>query len=130
MHNGTVTASHRSALRGQVVTLTAAPDAGYELHELTVTDRNGAELSLTDAGGGRFTFVMPASRVAVSASFLPSDSGNPAFTDVSESDFFHDAVHWAVSRGIASGVSASAFRPDAVCTRAQMVTFLYRDMAG
>ena len=126
MHNGTVTASHRSALRGQVVTLTAAPDAGYELHELTVTDRNGAELSLTDAGGGRFTFVMPASRVAVSASFLPSDSGNPAFTDVSEGDFFHDAVHWAVSRGIASGVSASAFRPDAVCTRAQMVTFLWR----
>ena len=56
---------------------------------------------------------------------LPEDCENP-FRDVSRSDYYYDAVLWAVSQGITNGVSADRFAPDVTCTRGQIVTFLYR----
>lgn len=50
---------------------------------------------------------------------------NP-FTDVSEDSVYYDAIMWAVSEGITKGTTAATFSPDEVCTRAQIVTFLYR----
>ena len=52
-------------------------------------------------------------------------STNP-FADVSNNEYYYEAVLWAVERGITSGVSATSFAPDASCTRGQIVTFLYR----
>lgn len=56
------------------------------------------------------------------------DSGN-VFTDVPADAYYADAVNWAVAEGITGGTTATTFAPNATCTRAQVVTFLYRDMA-
>jgi hypothetical protein len=48
------------------------------------------------------------------------------FTDVKEKDFYYKPMLWAVEKGITAGLSATTFGPDAVCNRAQIVTFLYR----
>lgn len=58
----------------------------------------------------------------------PTDQTNP-FTDVDAAAYYHDAVLWAVEWGITKGAGSTAFSPDAICTRGQIVTFLYRDMA-
>ena len=50
---------------------------------------------------------------------------NSLLTDVSENDWYYKAVLWAVEQGITGGTSATTFSPDAPCTRAQVVTFLY-----
>ena len=57
----------------------------------------------------------------------PSATANP-FRDVSESLYYYKAVLWAVEKGITKGTADNEFSPDATCTRAQIVTFLYRDM--
>ena len=127
--NGSVTVSPKSAKKGDTVTITVKPDKGYELDELTVTDKNGNEVKVTRKSDTRYTFTMPASRVTVEASFVEientPDEGLP-FVDVAESAYYYDAVAWAVAEGITSGTSATTFSPDASCTRAQMVTFLWR----
>ena len=53
----------------------------------------------------------------------PSQKG---FNDVKPGDYFYDAVNWAVEKGITTGTSATTFSPNASCTRAQIVTFLWR----
>ena len=57
----------------------------------------------------------------------PAASGTINFRDVA-SDYYTEAVRWAVSKGITSGITPTTFSPDATCTRAQVVTFLYRSM--
>ena len=122
--NGDVTASHKSAAKGTTVTLTVDPDKGYLLDTLTVLDGNDKELKLTDKGDGKFTFTMPDSKVTVEAAF--KTAGNNPFTDVPAGAYYEDAVIWAVGRNITTGMSAAAFDPNGSCTRAQIVTFLWR----
>lgn len=57
---------------------------------------------------------------------IDGNSGSFNFHDVSRFDYFYDAVKWAAENGIASGTGRYTFSPDAVCTRAQTVTFLWR----
>lgn len=57
----------------------------------------------------------------------PDAAGNNPFADVSTSSYYNEAVQWAVANGVTSGTSPNAFKPDAPVTRAQVVTFLYRD---
>ena len=125
---GEIKVSPRNAEKGETVTITVDPDKGYELDELMVTDRKGKELDLTDKGNGKYTFKMPASRVEVEVSFKQIDAEPevPAFADVPADAYYADAVAWAVKEGITSGTSATTFTPNASCTRAQMVTFLWR----
>ena len=52
------------------------------------------------------------------------------FTDVAAGDFYAEAVAWAVENGVTNGTSASTFSPNAGCTRAQIVTFLFRTYQG
>ena len=62
-------------------------------------------------------------------SWLPGVLGGGSsfsFHDVTRFDYYYDSVKWAADNGIASGTSRFAFSPDAVCTRAQTVTFLWR----
>lgn len=125
--NGGVTASHKSASKGALVTLTVAPDKGYLLDTLTVLDGKDKERKLTDKGDGKFTFTMPDSKVTVEATFKAEQStGNNPFTDVPAGAYYEDAVVWAVGRNITTGMSAAAFDPNGSCTRAQIVTFLWR----
>ena len=123
--NGTVTVSPRSAEKGDSVTITVKPDSGYQLDELTVTDKNGKELKLTDKGNGKYTFTMPASKVEINATFVKEIETSP-FSDVSTSAYYYEAVKWAQEKGITGGIGNGLFGPNQPCTRAQIVTFLWR----
>lgn len=124
---GKVTVNPGWADPGDTVTITVKPDNGYELSEISVTDSKGNELKLYTKDGSKYTFTMPNSRVNIHVSFAVSaqPQTNP-FTDVSTSDYYYDAVLWAVENGVTSGVSATAFGPNVTVTRAQMMTFLWR----
>ena len=124
--NGDVTVSPKNASKGDRVTVTVKPDSGYVLETLTVTDKNGNELTLKDKGNGKYTFTMPAGKVEVKATFMEDNSMLNFFYDVPNGAYFYEAVKWAVENGITTGTTTSTFSPDATCTRAQSVTFLYR----
>ena len=126
--NGTVKVSPTRASKGSIVTITVTPDEGYELDKLIVTDKNGDKVKLTDKGDGKYTFKMPSSKVTVEATFaeIGTEPETPVFTDVPTSAYYYDAVLWAVENGVTEGTSATTFSPDMSCTRAQMVTFLWR----
>ena len=124
--HGTVTVSPKSASKGDTVTITATPDKGYVLESLTVLDKDGKALALTDKGSGKYTFVMPAGKVTVKAVFMDDNTMLNFFTDVHAEDYYYDAVLWAAQKGITGGMSDTLFAPNAACTRAQIVTFLWR----
>ena len=123
--NGSVTVSPRSAEKGDSVTITVKPDSGYQLDGLTVTDKNGREVKLTDKGNGKYTFTMPAGKVEISAAFVKEVETSP-FSDVSTTAYYYEAVKWAQEKGITGGIGNGLFGPNQPCTRAQIVTFLWR----
>ena len=118
--NGTVTVNPKSASKGSTVTITVKPDSGYQLDDLTVIDKNGNELKLTDKGNGKYTFTMPASKVEVNATFVKEVEISP-FSDVSASNYYYEAVKWAQEKGITGGIGNGLFGPNQPCTRAQIV---------
>ena len=124
---GSITVSPRSAEEGETVSITIKPKEGYELSKLTVTDIRGNELKLSTKDGVKYTFIMPDTRVDISVSFVPvvQQPVNP-FTDVSQGDYYYDAVLWAAANGVTNGTGANTFSPNAPVTRSQMVTFLWR----
>lgn len=124
--HGTVTVSPKSASKGDRVTVTVKLDSGYVLETLTVTDKNGNELTLKDKGDGKYTFTMPAGKVEVKATFMEDNSMLNFFYDVPNNAYFYEAVKWAVKNGITTGVGNDLFAPEQPCTRAQIVTFLWR----
>ena len=123
--NGSVSISPKSASKGSTVTITVTPDKGYVLETLTVLDKNDKEIKLTEKNG-KYTFTMPASKVTVKATFMDDNTMLNYFVDVKVGDYFYDAVLWAAEKGITSGTDATHFSPNAACTRAQIVTFLWR----
>ena len=122
--HGSVTVSPKSASKGDRVTVTVKPDSGYVLETLTVTDKNGNELTLKDKGDGKYTFTMPASKVTVSAEFAEIETLD--FADVSTDAYYYEAVKWAAKKGITGGTGDGTFNPNGSCTRAHIVTFLWR----
>ena len=123
--NGSVSVSPKNASQGDRVTVTVKPDAGYELDSLKVLDKDGKELELTDKGDGKFTFIMPAGRVEVKAAFTEEVKISP-FRDVPTDAYYYEAVKWAQKKGITGGIGDGLFGPNQPCTRAQIVTFLWR----
>ena len=123
--NGSVSLNTARAAQGSRVTITVKPDAGYQLASLTVRDGNGNAVAVTKQTETTYTFTMPSSKVSVDASFAALQT-TISFRDVKHGDYFYDAVQWAVEKGITEGTSANTFSPNASCTRAQMVTFLWR----
>ena len=124
--NGTVTVSPKNAAGGTTVTVTVKPNDGYVLETLTVTDKNGDEIKLTDKGNGKYTFTMPGSKVEVKATFMEDNSVLNFFYDVPNDAFFYEAVKWAVKSGVTNGLTETMFGPYEPCTRAQIITFLWR----
>ena len=124
--HGSVTVNPKSACKGDTVTITVKPDSGYVLETLTAMDKSGSERKLTDKGGGKYTFTMPAGKVEVKATFMEDNSVLNFFYDVPNDSFYYEAVKWAAGKNIASGVGNNLFAPDQPCTRAQIVTFLWR----
>ena len=124
--NGSVTVSPKSASKGSTVTITVKPDSGYTLETLTAIDSKGKEIQLTNKGEGKYTFTMPADKVEVKATFMDDNTMLNFFVDVKSGDYYYDAVLWAAKNGITSGTDAVHFSPEQPCTRAQIVTFLWR----
>ena len=124
--NGSVTVSPKSASKGSTVTITVKPDSGYTLETLTAIDSKGKKIQLTDKGEGKYTFTMPADKVEVKATFMDDNTMLNFFVDVKSGDYYYDAVLWAAKNGITSGTDAVHFSPEQPCTRAQIVTFLWR----
>ena len=122
--NGTVTVSPANASKGANVTVTVKPNEGYELGSLAVKDASGDLLPLADLGNGKYSFVMPDGKVSVEAEFVKTAA--TSFADVPANAYFADAVKWAVDKGITNGLSDTMFGPYESCTRAQIVTFLWR----
>ena len=124
--NGKIAVSPKNASAGSTVTITVKPDSGYVLENISVTDKNGNDLKLTDKGNGKYTFTMPGSKVEVKATFMEDNSVLNFFYDVSNDAYYYEAVKWAAENGITGGVGNSLFAPNQPCTRAQIVTFLWR----
>ena len=125
--NGSVEVSPTRASKGSTVTVTVKPDEGYELDELTVTDKNGDSVKLTDKGDGKYTFQMPASKVTVEAVFTavePEPEGLP-FTDVTSGDWFYDAVAYVYDKGMMEGTTDTTFAPTMNLTRSMIAQVLY-----
>ena len=124
--NGTVTVSPKNASAGSTVTITVKPDSGYVLETISVTGKNGNDLKLTDKGNGKYTFTMPASKVEIKVTFMEDNSVLNFFYDVPNDAYYYEAVKWAAENGITGGIGSSLFAPNQPCTRAQIVTFLWR----
>ncbi|WP_419046470.1 S-layer homology domain-containing protein [Dysosmobacter sp.] len=122
--NDTITVSPRNASHGDTVTITATPDKGYELEMLKVLDRSGDALKLTEKNG-KYTFKMPSGKVTIKASFV-EEVPEQIFKDVPANAYYYEAVKWAQEKGITGGIGNGLFGPNDPCTRAQIVTFLWR----
>lgn len=123
--HGDVSVSPKRADKGDTVTITVDPDKGYEVDEVIVTNKDGDSIRVRDRGDGEYTFTMPDSKVTVEVTFVEA-SGELSFVDVAKSDYYYDAVKWAVDNGVTTGVTDTIFAPGNPCTRAQTVTFLWR----
>ena len=124
---GSVSISTKNATAGSTVTVTVSPEAGYRLEKLTVVDKNGKEIPVT-LKDGKYTFTMPASQVDIKPVFekIPAETAEPTFPDVPSSAYYAEPVKWAAEKGITSGTKDGGFAPGNTCTRAQIVTFLWR----
>ena len=120
--DGSVSFSKSSAKKGDAVTITVTPDRYYKVDGVVVKDKNGKEIAVTDNGDGTFTFKMPDSKVTVEPVF----SWDNPFGDVAETAYYAPAVEWALKNDVTGGTTTATFSPDAGCTRAQIVTFLWR----
>lgn len=122
---GTVSVSPKNASKGSTVTISVTPAEGYEVGSVTVKDAKGNTIAVTDKGNGKYTFTMPGSKVSIGTAFIKTPETSP-FDDVSVDAYYFDAVKWAADKGITGGVSDNLFAPDDGCTRAHIVTFLWR----
>ena len=126
---GTVKPDKPTAAKGDKVTLTVTSDAGLEPTSVTVTDKNGKEVPVTDNGDGTYTFAMPAGAVSVTAAFqeaeAPADGSCKrdatcpisVFDDASPAGWYHDGVHYVLAEGIMQGTGATTFAPNSPTTR-------------
>ena len=124
--NGTVTVSPKAPKNGDTVTITPKPEDGYTVEQILVTDKNGDPVKVTNNGDGTFSFTQPAGKVNVEVTFMEDNSMLNFFVDVPAGAYYYDAVLWAAEKGITGGVDDTHFAPNAPCTRAQIVTFLWR----
>lgn len=128
--NGTVTVSPAAASKGTTVTVTPKPDEGYEVDKVTVTDKDGNEIPVTDNGDGTYSFTMPSGKVTVNATFKEIDHSavcpSKDFKDVDPDVWYHEAVDYVVEKGLMVGTADDKFDPNGTTTRAMIVTILYR----
>lgn len=129
--NGSLSVTPKNAKKGSDVTITATPDKGYEVGDIVAKDANGNKLTLKDNGDGTYTFTMPASKVTIEATFAEKQADEPVapeklFADVSADDYYYEAVKWASENGVTGGIGENLFGANLPCTRAQIVTFLWR----
>lgn len=128
--NGSLSVTPQNAKRGSSVTITATPDKGCEVDDIVAKDAKGNKLTLKDNGDGTYTFTMPASKVTIEATFAEKQAEpivpEKFFADVSAEEYYYEAVKWASENGVTGGIGENLFGAKLPCTRAQIVTFLWR----
>ena len=130
--NGSVTVNNgTTAKKGDTVTITVKPDAGYKIDKITVTDSKGNQITVTDKGNGKFSFTMPDSKVDVKATFVksevkPDQPSKTTFVDVPENSWYADAADFVAQRGLMSGIGENLFGGSQNTTRAMLMTILAR----
>lgn len=132
--NGFLSVNPSRASNGKKVSVIVKPNNGYVLNSVIVKDSNDKEIAVTKQSDGTYTFIMPSSNVTVSAKFdteiakdvVTEIEKSIEFKDVKKGDWYFDAVQWAVKNNITEGSGEDTFSPDVICTRTQMVTFLWR----
>ena len=127
--NGKVSLDKSTAKKGDTVTVTVTPDAGYQLDKLTVTDAKGKTVDVTDKGDGKYTFTMPDSKVTITPTCSKIEDVKPSkngFDDVASSDWFADAVKYVADKGLMNGTDDNQFSPNASTTRGMLMTVLAR----
>ena len=127
--NGKVSLDKSTSKKGDTVTVTVTPDAGYQLDKLTVTDAKGKTVDVTKKSDGKYTFTMPDNKVTITPTFSKIEDTKPSkngFDDVASSDWFADAVKYVSDKGLMSGTGSDKFAPSATTTRAMLMTVLAR----
>ena len=127
--NGKVALNKNTAKKGDTVTVTVTPDAGYQLDKLTVTDAKGKTVDVTKKSDGKYTFTMPDSKVTITPTFSKIEdtkSSKNGFNDVASSAWYADAVQYVTNKGLMNGTGSDTFSPNASTTRGMLMTVLAR----
>ncbi len=122
---GTVRVSPRTPSEDDEVTITVDPDSGYEVGEVTVTDRSGDAVRVTANRDGTYTFTQPRGRVTIEVTFVRAGE-SVFFDDVPASFWAYDEIAWAYDNGYVNGTSAATFSPNSSITRQQVWMILAR----
>lgn len=126
--HGAVTVDPTHPRQGDTVTITAHPDEGYEVGEVTVTRPDGSQVELTENSDGIWGFTQPGESVTIAVTFRCNGGElcpSAHLTDVELNAWYHEAVDYVVEHGIMAGVSATAFQPNGSLTRGQVVQILH-----
>lgn len=123
---GSVQFGTTHAAPGETVSFTTTPNPGYILNSLAVTDSTGRGVAVSGLGGGKWSFVMPASAVTISVAFTPAQPAFLPFRDVAQGEWFRDAVAYVYGAKLMNGTSPDLFSPWETTTRGMIVTILYR----
>ena len=124
---GSVSVSPRAPKAGDQVTVTPAPEEGYEVASVTVTDKNGEPVDTTVNADGTVSFEQPRGKVTITVTFAEKTAPwNNPYSDVSEEDWFFEPVRFVQENGLMTGTSAGTFAPDMTTTRGMLVTILWR----
>ena len=122
---GKVTVNPGRADKGDTITITVKPNDGYELDQLSVTDKDGDSVKVTNKGNGKYTFTMPGSQITIKATFKAAESSAlDNFTDVNSNAWYADAVEFVIEEGLMTGTSDTTFAPDTSMSRAMIWTVL------
>ena len=126
---GNVEVAPEKAKAGANVTITPSPDEGQEVRGVFVTDPDGNSVEVTENADGTYSFEMPKGGAAVTVTF-GCDGGelcpSHGFSDVDQSQWYHDAIDWAVEAKVLNGIDGTTLMmPDAEITRAQMAQVLW-----
>ena len=124
--NGSISVGAKNAKKGDTVTITVTPSSGYQVGQVTVKDASGNTVAVKDLGGGKYSFVMPATKVSVDASFVKEVTPAADFVDVAANAWYKDAVDYVVQKGLMTGTGEKEFSPQAPMTRAMLMTVLAR----
>lgn len=123
---GAAAVSPSNPKQGDTVTVTPKPDSGYEVDQITVTDRNGKPVEVTKKPDGTYTFKQPGGKVTIEVTYQPINRPwNNPFTDVSEGDWYYEAVRFVQERGLMNGYSDGRFGPNDPLSRAQFAQILF-----
>ncbi len=133
--HGKVTVEPSSPEKGEEVTITATPEEGYTVGEVTVIGPDGQPVEVTPNDDGSYTFVQPDGTVTITVVFrektsvsdCPRDESCPMakFVDTDLREWYHDGVHYCVEEGLMAGTGKTTFSPNGSLSRAMVAQILY-----